>query len=663
MARIDMALTNCEFAIPFEPEFASETSALFGLGWDSEFVFEDLNRRMNARPTPPGFRRRRIVGSCAGFCDNPNCNAPWDKQLGGCSAGCQETEQVECDTCKSNRAVRKSLKWATRARAFLQGYESHNGQAAFITFKLPKFALRPECRDEFEEFKSAPETTELFIQDRLLIARENLERQLNRRRSAGRPGLPVESTDNFFQHRPLIPLLSEEEFVQRVNAGAISTEDAAFEEAFEEHARRKAKRYVNDRFDSLVQLEAFRRGWIQAVVDTWRRYIPREVHKRGGFNYVCEDMLSSPAHFKSVTEKLPDDIEPERVLPHLLSHMVSLVEKRMREDGLPYQRISVIEQGSQGGYHLHMLLCCLPVEGRMDAIEKRMRYHMHRVLGNVHWSTKTWHPPSKRYVIKSWFERFPISDHRRVSQYLSKYVSKGWIDTRVRGSVGLALSDVARDMSLQKHNFVPDRDLTECWVPLYRARRVRGSDKSELYQVGIAYQSPYAALLESAVEVGSDTWLLLEFEDSRLFHKSGYLSAPKIAGMVLTAGPVASMLSAEFAVGIDTECNELSLVPPGSVAIPVENLHSVDDQDRRKFLYTLVLADPKNNVEFGSPDSFGDGDVSRQNLFLRYAARVVQKMESAWQDVHKSAQFGLLSLHRLRNELAARSPPDHHLNW
>ena len=51
--RIDMPITPCPHAIAFEPEFASETSALFRLGYDREFVFEDLNERMNARPTPP----------------------------------------------------------------------------------------------------------------------------------------------------------------------------------------------------------------------------------------------------------------------------------------------------------------------------------------------------------------------------------------------------------------------------------------------------------------------------------------------------------------------------------------------------------------------------------------------------------------------------------
>ena len=201
--------------------------------------------------------------------------------------------------------------------------------------------------------------------------------------------------------------------------------------------------------------------------------------------------------------------------------MVSLVEKRLREDGLPYQRISVIEQGDKGGYHLHMLLLCLPVEGRMDAIEHRLKYHLHRVMGNVHWDTRVWDPEQRRYVTKSWFGRFPVSDRQKLSKYISKYVSKGWIDTRVRGSVGLALADVARDMSLQRHGFVPkDRNLfsTECWKPLYRRRRVKGSDTPELVQVGITYQSPFTAeLLDDAIEVGSDEWVLLEFEDSQLF--------------------------------------------------------------------------------------------------------------------------------------------------
>ena len=142
-------------------------------------------------------------------------------------------------------------------------------------------------------------------------------------------------------------------------------------------------------------------------------------------------------------------------------------------------------------------------------------------MGNVHWDTRVWDPEQRRYVTKSWFGRFPVSDRQKLSKYISKYVSKGWIDTRVRGSVGLALADVARDMSLQRHGFVPkDRNLfsTECWKPLYRRRRVKGSDTPELVQVGITYQSPFTAeLLDDAIEVGSDEWVLLEFEDSQLF--------------------------------------------------------------------------------------------------------------------------------------------------
>ena len=230
-----------------------------------------------------------------------------------------------------------------------------------------------------------------------------------------------------------------------------------------------------------------------------------------------------------------------------------------------------------------------------------------------------------------------------MSSYISKYISKGWTDTRVRGSTGLNLADVARDMSLQRHGFVPDRDLSECWAPLYRRRG------TEEVQVGIRYVSPYTALLESAVDIGSDTWILLEFEDSRLFHKSGYLSAPKIAGMVLTEAPVASMLSAEFAVGIDTEGNELSIVPPGTAAFPVENLHQIDNQERRKFLASLIIADQKNQDEFDTPE--------QQAVFIYYYKQAIQKMESAWPDVHRSAAAGTIRLHQLRSELAARPPP------
>ena len=279
--RIDMPITPCPHAIAFEPEFASETSALFRLGYDREFVFEDLNERMNARPTPPGYRRRRICGSCFGKCANPSCEAPWDRELNACSAGCEDTERTECMTCKTNRAVRKSVKWDRRACAVLQGYEAHEGLAAFVTFKLPMFALRPEHVAEYTAFKEDTDksTTEFFIAERLPVARKNLELQLNRRREAGRPGLIYE-TDSY-RHRPLTPLLSEEEFQNRVHPDARTTEEEAFEEAFENLAHARASEYVNDRFDSLVQLEAFRRGWIQAVVENWDRYIPREPSTRG----------------------------------------------------------------------------------------------------------------------------------------------------------------------------------------------------------------------------------------------------------------------------------------------------------------------------------------------------------------------------------------------
>ena len=662
--RIDMPIVNCPYAIPFEPEFASETSAMFRLGYSREFVFEDLNQRMNARPTPPGFRRRRISGSCAGRCDNPSCEAPWDKETQACSAGCEGTVCMECATCRSNLAVRKSAKWDKRAFAMLVGYEAHGGLAALVTFKLPLYAVRPEHAAEYAAFKADTDksTTELFVAERLPIARKNLEIQLERRREVGRPGLPVKGSDSYEEHRPLVFQQDEETWVRRVNAAAISTEDAAFEEAFEDLARDRASEYVRDNFDSLVQLYAYRQGWIQAVVESWNRYIPREPSTRG-FNYICPDMLSSPIHFKATTEPVPADIEPERILPLLLSHMISLVEKRMREEHLPYQKIGVIEQGSKGGYHFHMLLCCLPVEGRMDAIERRLKFHLHRILGNVQWDSKVWSEEEDRYVTKSWFARFPVSERAKLSKYISKYISKGWIDTRVRSSTGLALSDVARDMSLQRQGFVPDRDLSQCWHPLYRVRRVKGSDTPELFQAGIAYRSPYSKeLLDDAIEVGSDTWIILEFEDSRLFNKSEYMSAPKVVGMVLTAGPVASMLSAEFAIGISADLEELDTVPHGTVAVPVHNLAAVDDHERHSRLASLVFSDKKNQRDFGSPETFGGGDSRRQAQFLYYYTEQLKRMKTSWEEVHRFAAPGALLLHRLSNELAARSPPDHHLN-
>ena len=193
---------------------------------------------------------------------------------------------------------------------------------------------------------------------------------------------------------------------------------------------------------------------------------------------------------------------------------------------------------------------------------------------------------------------------------------------------------------------------TECWKPLYRRRRVKGSDTPELVQVGITYQSPFTAeLLDDAIEVGSDEWVLLEFEDSQLFNKSEYMSTPKLVGMVLTVGPVASMLSAEFAIGINAETyEELHMLPPGAIAVPLQNLVHVDDHERHSRLASLVFSDKKNQEEFGSPQTFGDGDSQQQAQFDYYYRHQLKKMKTAWGGCSQAFSFAF------RPASATRSP-------
>ena len=114
------------------------------------------------------------------------------------------------------------------------------------------------------------------------------------------------------------------------------------------------------------------------------------------------------------------------------------------------------------------------------------------------------------------------------------------------------------------------------------------------------------------------------------------MSTPKLVGMVLTVGPVASMLSAEFAIGINAETyEELHMLPPGAIAVPLQNLVHVDDHERHSRLASLVFSDKKNQEEFGSPQTFGDGDSQQQAQFDYYYRHQLKKMKTAWEDVHK----------------------------
>lgn len=333
---------------------------------------------------------------------------------------CSAPSWGPCPTCQNALDARRSSKWFSRTFGFVEGYQSAGGSVVHLTTPLPKFAVAPGCQHLVDRLLGSARFKQDLVAERTVIKRENLKKVLAKRKADGKRCMPT-----YQRTGPL--------------------------------AKLRAREWVDKNFEPQFQLECYWRGYLQAVVESWGVFIPRD-KKTSGWSYRYPDMLTAETYSKSVFPKFEG--EAQRVLPALLSHLLKLFKARLRKRGIRFKSIDTMEVGKKGGYHFHLLIGCLKGVN-LAQFETELKSEWHAVSGNVHWFEvkKSSKKSGRKSVKKSWFDR--VDSAAGAARYVSKYVSKSHFpDTRVRSSQFLYLAQYERDAALIRSGVLREADLS-----------------------------------------------------------------------------------------------------------------------------------------------------------------------------------------------------------
>ena len=383
--------------------------------------------------------------------------------------------------------------------------------ALSVMSRHPCLCLRfgPECQDAYDDLvRSAGGRKERYVakfvrtrvkgEDGIVRTEFKIKSKLNR----GRKSFRCHQVDERFG---LEKKRLEKRLAERKAAGKLGLPNPGYR-ARNRHARQNATRYVHKRIEELVQLEAYKRGYLQAVVEEWGVFIPRE-KKTSGFSYIAPNMLGET--YRRHTE-LKFEGDAQRVLPLLLSHLLKLFKARLRKADIPFRSVDVMEVGNEGGYHFHCLVG-FPSSVTLSAVEVQFRNAWHAVSGNSRW--------------QDWFKR--IDSGRSAAAYVTKmagYLTKQHLSkSRVRSSQYLFLSKIVRDRRLVQFGFLPapEGGLESCWMPLHRKR--------DDMHVGYSYRTPFTDA--QLGELSEFTFAFVNFEFPDVFGAAREFSYPVLKGV------------------------------------------------------------------------------------------------------------------------------------
>ena len=270
------------------------------------------------------------------------------------------------------------------------------------------------------------------------------------------------------------------------------------------------KRWLEEHKDDYYQLECIRDDVMRSVVESEDCFIDREAAQGGGFRY----RVIGDGQYQPVRD-VPR-LEVQRVRPPALRWYLKQFEMRVRKlgrkagFGIKYQ--AVIEQGSKGGFHYHLLLHMFPadVTEEWSKREKSFDWRVHaelksrferewfEVSGNIQFDSEEWvvrEDGTRELVVKTWFRR--VHDAREAASYVAKYLGKGWFSRR-QTSKFLNLRIAARDARLFRAGFCEEK-----LSPGISSHFQRDKDSGFLF-----YDSP---LEESDIEsAGCTEWVGIE---------------------------------------------------------------------------------------------------------------------------------------------------------
>ena len=232
------------------------------------------------------------------------------------------------------------------------------------------------------------------------------------------------------------------------------------------------KRWMDDNHAGYYQLDCIKSDVMRSVVKTDGKFIERESAQGGGFRYVQRGdalvtVIPGAGQVTRPAFRYEGGFEgqAERVKPPALRWLFKQVEMRVRAIGrkvgfgIKYQ--AFIEQGSEGGFHYHILLHVFPTGDRPipkdEDVKNMLMEEWFEVSGNVRFDEVeevVQEDGSKKQVIRTWFTR--VTDPEKAAAYASKYAAKGWFSRR-QTSKFLNLRTAARDARLIKAGFLTEK--------------------------------------------------------------------------------------------------------------------------------------------------------------------------------------------------------------
>ena len=601
--------------------FTSENTALRRLGYHPDYIEYDERLRRAKFPSPDDPRYAELVFPypCPGRCTNcggvfsrgvnPDTGRPTRRE-----ACCDAPVYEECGQCATALLKRRSAHWFRRVEGFVNAFLAAGGAAVLVSAPLPMLAVIPKHAHRVKALSCSAQFRRLLISRRIDEEAANLKQVLADRAAADKVGL-------------------------------VNPDD------FDDIVAERARRWVHKNFASQLQLECFKRGYLQFTV-TFRNkkrepirtvFIPRSrvfagvkghipVKRKAlisgprrrswydTFEYQVPNMLSNPGYWLANGDR--PDTESVRVLPALLSYLWSLFRERLRKRGVRFQSIDVMERGSEGGYHMHMVAGVLKGVVLAD-MEAAFREEWHAVSGNLSFGS-------------AWFQR---ADAAGAARYVSKYVSKAHLpDTRVRSSQYLFLSNYARDAALVRLSQLeePAGGLKSCWQMCYARRRcpdTGGWVEDVSRPVGLSYVSPFT---ESDYELARRSYFaLVEFESFPFVEKGHRLARPVLKGVVRAAGPEVRLTDGRYVAGVNADGEPIAGELPAAAVYPIESLSLSRFYNREKSLAAFEAVVAENQIPV--PDGSVQTAVRHHPETAFLIQEAVKRRNAAYESIELSA--------------------------
>lgn len=325
-----------------------------------------------------------------------------------------------------------------------------------------------------------------------------------------------------------------------------------------ERARKRKdahKRWLDDNHADDYQRHCLSKGILRAVVETDGKFIERESAEGGGFRYVQRGdarAMSVPGGIISWPDYRYDrefEGQAERVKPRALRWLFKQFEMRVRAIGrkrgfgIKYQ--AVIEQGSKGGFHYHILLHVFPTGSAAvpEDLKDVLMEEWFEVSGNVRFDEYN----EKTGKIETWFTR--VRDADQAAYYVAKYIGKGWFSRR-QTSKFLNLRQAARDARIVRNGFLTEKitDVVDHFV--------RNTDKKR-GDGFLCYESPLEQ--EDIDSAGCERWVGLEIPKQS--PRSVAFPDVKIAAVFESSRPCKHPAAAKSGLCVDGNGDVIEFIP------------------------------------------------------------------------------------------------------